>query len=294
MSKPEVFYPAIDGDGVLYRCAFAAQKRIYNHNGQDFNGKKDLDTYLGHKAKPEEYEFRIEAEPVENALANVKNSLQHILEATKANDYTLYVSSNTETFRDRLARIKPYKGNRADMEKPIHYDACMKYILDVWGAEPVVGIEADDACAIHQVNVEDSVIVSMDKDLRQIPGWHYNWVKPEEGIMYVDEDEARYYKYIQILAGDATDNIEGLPGMGEKKAAKLLQNMYGSTEEEYDEVCLDYYINYFLDEEPNRYIDMSPKQYLDMVLGMYAEDVYRETKQLITIITDEKDIEVPA
>jgi len=267
-------YVVIDGDSILYRCGFAAQHRIYECEGISFNSKKALNEYLTlppTRAVRGDITSRIDVEPVENALANVKNTIESILHATEASDYVIYVSSNTPTFRDTLATIRPYKGNRSENSKPVHYEACRNYIIDVWKAEECFGIEADDMVAIECIKNPRSILVSNDKDLLQVPGIHFNWTKPEEDIYTITKEDALHYKYIQILAGDATDNIVGIPGLGEKGAAKLLQNMYGSSEEEYDEICSLYYLERLGDEE-----------------GLQQ---YNETKALITILTNVEQIE---
>lgn len=67
----------------------------------------------------------------------------------------------------------------------------------------------------------ETCILTIDKDLDMIPGWHYNWVKDSK--YNVDASNATYNFYHQILVGDkGTDNIPGCPGIGEVKAAKLL------------------------------------------------------------------------
>jgi len=265
-------YAIIDGDSILYRCGFAAQHKVYECDGLDFSSKKELDTYAKlPRGEHFEYTSRIEVEPIENALANVKNTIESILHATKASDYTIYISSNTPTFRDTLATIRPYKGNRSGNDKPVHYEACRNYIINVWKAEECFGIEADDKVAMECVNRSDSVLVSNDKDLLQVPCLHFNWTKPDEGLYTITKEDALHYKYIQILAGDSVDNIVGIPGLGEKGAGKLLRNMYGADEEEYDEMCSMYYIEQLGDEE-----------------GLRA---YLETKALITIITNAEQLE---
>jgi 5'-3' exonuclease len=65
-------------------------------------------------------------------------------------------------------------------------------------------------------------IVHVDKDLNQLPGWHYNPTKGEE--YYVTEEEGLRAFYTQLLTGDRIDNIVGLYGVGPVKAAKLLKD----------------------------------------------------------------------
>lgn len=285
-------YPIIDGDGLLYRCGFAAQHRVYDHDGLKFRYKADLTRHLVKNNKSlEDFTYAIEAEPVENALSNVKQVMQSVLKLLDADEYKVVISSNTPTFRDKLARIKPYKGNRKDNDKPIHYEACREYLIDMWNAEPCFGIEADDACGIHQTKYDTSVIVSNDKDLLQIPGMHLNWTKEDPKVSYVNPEEALYNKYIQVLSGDATDNIEGIPGLGDAGAAKMLLHMFGAEEEEYDDVCRSIYDEYFTSDKDIKSMKMSYVDYASNILHMRTEEIYEETKALITILTKEPDFD---
>ena len=78
-------------------------------------------------------------------------------------------------FRDEIAVTAPYKGNRKDAEKPKHYKLIRDYLVYSWDAVIWEGMEADDAIAIEATELAgDGVIVSLDKDLDQVVGWHYN------------------------------------------------------------------------------------------------------------------------
>jgi 5'-3' exonuclease len=85
---------------------------------------------------------------------------------------------------------------------------------------------------------EQSVIVSIDKDLLQIPGSHYNFVKSE--FTEVSEEEGMFSFYIQLLMGDSTDNVSGCPGIGPKKAEKALRPFIGDEEGMYRAVVDKY------------------------------------------------------
>jgi len=94
------------------------------------------------------------------------------------------------------------------------------------------------------------IICSIDKDLKGTPGWHYEW--PHHGnngkLYWVSQEEADKWFYIQLLMGDkATDNIEGIKGIGEKKARKILKGL--TTVEDMYRACLkayeDHGMNYF-------------------------------------------------
>lgn len=138
-------------------------------------------------------------------------------------------------FRDEIAVTRPYKGNRKGTKKPTHYQALRDYLVWSWDAVIWEGFEADDAVAIEATELgENCVIVSLDKDLDQVVGWHYNFVKRLH--YYIDEETAKFNFYKQFLTGDVVDNIEGVRGIGNKRATVLLE---GKTEEEMWEIIVD-------------------------------------------------------
>lgn len=122
-----------------------------------------------------------------------------------------------------------YKANRKDTPKPEHLSDVRNYMVDMYGAVVSKGQEADDLIAIRATELAyKCIIVSTDKDFKQIPCTHYN---PVKGFSFVvDEFEATLFFYTQILTGDRADNIEGLYGIGPVKAGKLLDG--ATTEEE--------------------------------------------------------------
>ena len=126
-------------------------------------------------------------------------------------------------FRDDFAVTAPYKGNR-------------DYLAFSWDATIWDGIEADDAVAIECTELGDSgVLVSLDKDLDQVAGWHFNFVKNK--LYYVTPEEGLYNFYKQFLTGDVVDNIKGVYGIGPKKADKLLE---GKSEVEMWEIAVEH------------------------------------------------------
>lgn len=132
-------------------------------------------------------------------------------------------------FRNDIAVTAPYKGNRADKVKPQHLAALRNHLVQEWKADMSEGQEADDSIAIEATKLgDDGVIVSLDKDLDQVAGWHYNFVKKE--AYYITEAEGLLRLYMQILTGDAADNIIGLHGIGNIKARKMLEDAADETE----------------------------------------------------------------
>jgi 5'-3' exonuclease len=99
------------------------------------------------------------------------------------------------------------------------------------------GFEADDEMGVQQdKETMSTVICSIDKDLLQIPGRHYNFVRKEHKV--VDRDQGLKHLYLQSLIGDRSDNIIGVAGIGPVKAEQALAELL--PEEWYDK-CRELY-----------------------------------------------------
>jgi hypothetical protein len=132
-------------------------------------------------------------------------------------------------FREKIATTVVYKGNRLDTPKPAHHAALRKHLIEAWDAVVIQGQEADDAIATRATTLgDDCVIVSLDKDLDQVAGYHYNFVKKE--AYYITPEEGLLRFYCQILTGDAADNIMGIHGIGNVKARKMLEDAENEAE----------------------------------------------------------------
>ncbi len=183
----------VDGDILVYRVGFACQKK--GASGE---------------------EIQVLPEPL--AKARMRDTYQSIVDANPGLQNKLYITS-TDHSNYRYELYPQYKANRT-ADKPILYDILRRYMVEVLRAEEVFYQEADDTLGIAATTHPGSVVASIDKDLDQIPGLHYNFVKgfhytvtPEEGIKFF---------YQQLLQGDMTDNIPGLFGIGPAKAVKAL------------------------------------------------------------------------
>lgn len=157
------------------------------------------------------------------ALANVKTVIEEILHQAfpEHSRYKLYLTGKGN-FREQVATIKGYKANRDPSHKPKYYSEIKDYMIRQWNAEVIEGQEADDALGIEQWKHKDksTVIVTVDKDLDMIPGYHFNWVKNHFYYVTIDEGNLAFFR--QMLLGDTTDNIPGIKGVGPKTTAKLL------------------------------------------------------------------------
>jgi DNA polymerase-1 len=181
-----------------------------------------------------------ENETLDIAIHRMQELLDQLLEKTQATEYKAFLSGKGN-FRKTI--YPEYKAQRSSV-KPIHLQDLREFACSNLGAEVTENnLEADDYLGIYQNAA--SIIVSLDKDLLQIPGKHYRWgistskwVKEEECITQTELEGSRLL-YEQCLKGDTSDNVKGVKGIGEKGAKKLLAEC--KTEQEMKDVCLQQY-----------------------------------------------------
>jgi len=161
------------------------------------------------------------------AQSRADQMIQDILADTGATSYSVFLTG-TGNFRREIA--PSYKANRPD-NRPAHWQAVREFLVTQHKAQICDGYEADDEMGIQQDKTGGTtVICSIDKDLLQIPGKHYNFVK--KVFQEVTPDEGLKFLYLQSLIGDRSDNIVGVPGIGPVKAAQALAELL--PEEWYD------------------------------------------------------------
>ena len=141
----------------------------------------------------------------------------------------ILAAPESHCFRYALYKYKPYKGNRPPAEPWIEYwgPIIRKYLVTKWHFKYAPDyLETDDVVATLAFGNPAAIICSPDKDLRQIPGYFYNYKdfggEKHKGLETVDSKQARRNLYYQLLVGDTTDNIAGVANMGPVKADKLL------------------------------------------------------------------------
>lgn len=165
-----------------------------------------------------------QGEELSYCLHSVKMSLAGILDVFEPTDKARLFLQGKGNYRDRLATIQPYKGNRDPSKRPRWFDEIREYMVDYHGAEVIEGQETDDALAQEQWKYPNrtTCIVTIDKDLLNgVPGWSYNYVK---GVMKnTSLVEANAFLFRQMLEGDSADNIPGIKGIGPKTVDKLFK-----------------------------------------------------------------------
>tara|TARA_R110000851_G_scaffold126137_1_gene257381 strand:+ start:1265 stop:1975 length:711 start_codon:yes stop_codon:yes gene_type:complete len=199
----------IDGDPIVYRIAFASQKKQ-----EDGSVKADPESYTLHSCKL---------------------YMSDLVRDTECKSYKVFLSGKPN-FRDKVRA--DYKGNRSKAVKPIHYQLIRDYLEERYKAQIVNGMEADDALGLVQEPDHSTAIATIDKDLLMVEGLHYNYNTREWKTVSAEEGTRFFYK--QMLTGDRVDNITGIRGIGDKKADKLLDN-----NDDWDKLIVDMYLDEF-------------------------------------------------
>lgn len=221
----------IDQDIVAYVSASLTDGKYYQLITPSFTYTGDKKKELNEICKDmgidkSEITTHYSPEPVENALHTCKMKMESILNAINITEYKGFLTGNGN-FRESITEaashvpgVIKYKGNRDTIRRPHHLKACREYLIKYWNGEVIHGYEADDALGWSQE--EDTVICTIDKDLDQISGWHYNWDKKSK--YYVTPEQGLKFFYKQLLMGDKqSDNIPGIHGLGPVTANKLIE-----------------------------------------------------------------------
>lgn len=195
----------IDGDLVAYRCAASCEKQ------------------------------GVVVADFSHAQKRANDMIAGILEATSATSHKVYLSG-ANNFRFKVSPL--YKANRTDQRRPEYLEPMREWLVLEYGAQMSDGCEADDLMSIAQTqDPENSVICTLDKDLRQVPGNHYTWeiggtsvtgkvwTRPA-ALTQVSPQEGLFNFYWQVMMGDASDNIPGYDGKMRAKVPKFMEGFY--------------------------------------------------------------------
>jgi DNA polymerase-1 len=201
----------IDADVVAYESAFSCEKAF--------------------EFEPGYWTWQVEFDEV---LTAFDAEVERMMETLKASDFKLCLTDSDGNFR--LGIHRDYKGGRKSVRKPIVLKHLKQFLIDERQAFFKPGLEGDDCMGILATHPKlipgEKVIVSIDKDMKTIPGLFVRWgAKEEAGIVEISENQAAYFHMTQTLTGDVTDGYKGLPGCGPKKAEAILAGDFNSPDE---------------------------------------------------------------
>lgn len=153
------------------------------------------------------------------------------LDPDEARNILCFSCPSRRYFRHDIA--DDYKGNRKGA-RPLILRQLLDWAYAEFGDDVFVRerLEADDVIGILATRnfKDDFCVVSVDKDLDQIEGEHFNPMRNESYA--VEPTQALRTVYFQTLCGDSTDNYPGCPGIGEVKAGRILAGLKTAAEME--------------------------------------------------------------
>lgn len=142
-------------------------------------------------------------------------------------DRIVVALSDTENFRKAV--MPTYKANREGIERPAMLETLKAHLQATFECIVRPKLEADDVLGILLTNAKvipgRKIVVTEDKDLRSVPGLHWNPKKEGEldkGPTLVSVAQADANFYAQVLSGDQVDGYGGCPGVGVIGAARLV------------------------------------------------------------------------
>jgi DNA polymerase-1 len=200
VKKPPILL--IDGDIIAFKAACAAE------TGVSFDGG---DTYAATASLPE-------------ASFLAENMLAALLEKFGTSEHLLAFSDAANW---RKAVYPPYKANRQGKPKPLVLSPLRERLKERHTCWQRPGLEADDILGILATSRRilkehaEKIIVSIDKDLKCIPGLFHNMT--DGSTTEITNLEADRWHMLQTLCGDRADNYPGCPGIGQVIGGRILE-----------------------------------------------------------------------
>ena len=201
----------VDGSGYIFRAFFAIPPRMTSHGVHT------------------------------NAVFGFTNMLIKLLRDTDADGLAVIFDHSGDSFRNEI--YPDYKANRDEPpEELVPQFAAIREATRAFGLPCLEqpGYEADDLIATYARLAADQglrvTIVSSDKDLMQLVAERIDMLDPMKDKAIGRDEVIEKFGVppekvidVQALAGDSTDNVPGVPGIGIKTAAQLVED-YGSLE----------------------------------------------------------------
>lgn len=179
-----------------------------------------------------------------NAIYGFVAMMRKLVEGQKPDYLAICFDRKEPTFRHE--KYKDYKAHRKPMPEELvqQMDPIKEFCrLSNWALFEKAGYEADDVIGTLAVRGEEKgfqvFIVTGDKDAFQLVNDRIKIFQPHKDDLVYDAAKVKERfgglgpeKIVDVLAlmGDASDNIPGVPGIGEKTAVKLIQE-FGSVEQ---------------------------------------------------------------
>lgn len=142
------------------------------------------------------------------------------IEETYEIDKVITFNNAIGNFRKQIS--KTYKANRIKRDIPEILSDLHNHVTYVYESKQGKGVETDDLVATYWSNLTEImgrdkvVIVSIDKDYKQLPCLMYNYHSKHQCFYSISEQEAKRNFYTQMIVGDSADNVNFCKGYGDK------------------------------------------------------------------------------
>lgn len=190
----------IDGDVVLYEVTTACETPV------DWGD----DLWTLHS------DFREATQRFDCWVSGIKQKI-------KADKVIIAFSSMTNW---RKGILPTYKSHRKGRRKPLVFFELKEYANSTYKTLTIEDLEGDDVLGLLAGDPKvkgEKIVVTIDKDLKTVPGLHFNPMRKDEGVFEVTQEQADYNHLLQTLTGDSVDGYSGCPGIGPKRAEKILE-----------------------------------------------------------------------
>ena len=181
----------IDCDYIVYKCCAAAETEL------DFGD-----------------DVIVVTSKFSDAYKCVQRDIEKIKREFPFYEELILFFTSPNNFRKKI--LPEYKGHR-NRKKPCGFKRVINQLKKDYKVIVKDTLEADDTMGIYATKYPGNIIVSPDKDMKQIPGKLYNF---DETVDITPEEGARWH-LIQTMSGDNTDGYSGVPGIGIKRAEKI-------------------------------------------------------------------------
>lgn len=161
---------------------------------------------------------------VNQAVADAISQIDALAEHLDAEVVFCWSGPQRKYFRHDLGS---YKAERKVSIRPLCVPEIKDKLAEHYDSVWLEDLEGDDVIGILMTakgykKGYEKIAVSIDKDLKTIPGYFLNPDKSNEPV-YRDADECEIFFLSQAIAGDITDGYNGAPGFGMATAEKLLR-----------------------------------------------------------------------
>jgi 5'-3' exonuclease len=170
-------------------------------------------------------------ETIEEAIGKFDEVFMSIANRLEDNyDVKEYIFFNNSRGNFRKVLDKNYKANRLNVELPPLLNEMHELVTVLYDSKKAYGMETDDIVAKYWYKLSNEfgrdnvLIISIDKDYKQLPALIYNYHYKHRCIYDISETQALYNFYEQMIIGDGADNVNYCKGYGKVYASKIFND----------------------------------------------------------------------